>query len=68
MLGQLTSPNFVYRPSLSLRRTTLVRLSRLGARALLCSFLDPAQWLLFTDKIAEALGHAPFENRKEAQP
>ena len=50
MLGQLTSPNFVYRPSLSLRRTTLVRLSRLGTRASLCSFLDPAQRLLLQTK------------------
>lgn len=38
MPNPLTSPNFVYRPSISLRRTIKVRLSRLGARASLCLF------------------------------
>ncbi len=35
---QLTSPNFVSRPLISLQRTAKVRFSRLGARASLCSF------------------------------
>jgi len=49
--AQLTSPNFVHRPSPSLRRTPLVRLSRLRARASLCSFLGPAHLLLSAAKI-----------------
>jgi len=43
MPNPLTSPNFVYRPSISLWRTIKVRLSRLGARASLCLFLGSAR-------------------------